>query len=41
METTIQETLLYMLKRELSTDELREVVEDLELTIEARENIPF
>ena len=37
----IYESLNYLIKRELSTKELEKLVEDLKLTIHARENIPF
>lgn len=31
----------YMAKRELSTDELKQLIEDLQLTVHVRENVPF
>ena len=37
----VYECLKYLVKRELSTKELKELIEDLEQTIHTRENIPF
>jgi chaperonin cofactor prefoldin len=37
----LKDPLLHLMKRELSTEELKEVKEDLEQVIHARENLPF
>lgn len=37
----VYNSLNYLVKRELSTDELRAMIEDLQLTVHVRENVPF
>lgn len=41
MNNLTKDALLHLMKRELSIQELNEVIEDLKLTIYARENMPF
>ncbi len=37
----VYNSLNYIVKRELSTDELKAMIEDLQLTVHVRENVPF